>query len=172
MSLQPQTLSTQHFHLKNKTRNRKRAQREPLRHKILLHTGDLKIVGASQWDHHLRVGNLTRRTDKSHLKELLSRDPVVALVNTGLIAFEDESTGQLKFEQEKRLTVRRRLPDGPPVSAESTWLLVEREFIRDGCLTQREVDELTRELKPCIQIPDFYDPITRECSDPGVTLYR
>ena len=102
---------------------------------------------------------------------MLSRDPLVALVNTGLIAFEDESTGQLKFEQEKRLMVRRRLPDGPPVSAESNWLLVEREFIRDGCLTQREANELTLALRPCVQIPDIFDPVTRECSDPGVTLY-
>jgi len=163
--------------LKKKIRNRTRAQREPLRHKILLHTGDLKIVPTGDWFYHLRVGNLTRHTDKPHLKELLSRDPVVALVNTGLIAFEDEATGQLEFEQEKRLTVRRRLPDGPPVSAESSWDQVEQEFLRDtqrgdyGAPTQREVDELTRELKPCIQIPDIFDPIAR-LVDPGVTLYR
>jgi hypothetical protein len=157
--------------LSKKTRNRSRAAREPLRHKILLHTGDLKTVGASQWDHHLKVGNLTREAESEHHRELLRCDPLIALVGRGLIAFEDESSGELKFEQEKNLRVPQRLPDGPPVSAQSTWTLVEQEFLLRDTLTTSEVRELTLALKPCVQIPEFFDQASR-LVDPGVTLYR
>jgi hypothetical protein len=102
---------------------------------------------------------------------MLARDPLVALVRKALIAFEDESTGQLKFEQAHAQVVPRRLPDGPPVSAKSAWVLVEEEFLRQGALTQRQAAALTLALKPCVQIPETFDPASR-LVDPGVTLYR
>lgn len=89
----------------------------------------------------------------------------------GLIAFEDEATGELKFEQASSLRVPRRLPDGPPVSAQSTWTLVEQEFLRLDTLTEWEVRQLTLALKPCVQIPEMFDPVSR-LVNPGVTLYR
>ena len=142
-----------------------------MRHKILLHTGDLKIVGASQWEHHLRVGNLTQASTSEQEERLLRSDPLIALVRAGLKAFEDEATGELRFEQAHRTRVPRRLPDGPPVSAQSTWLQTTEAFLLHDGLTRYQVDELTRALKPCVQIPDLLGPKSR-LVDPGVTLYR
>ena len=129
------------------------------------------MVPAAQWFHHLRIGNLTRDSESPHLREILARDPLVALVRKALIAFEDESTGQLKFEQSRAQAMPRRLVDGPPVSAQSAWVLVQEEFLRQGALTKRQADELTLALKPCVQISETFDPVSR-LVDPGVTLYR
>jgi len=129
------------------------------------------VAPEGQWYHHLRSGNLTRETEIDHLSELLARDPLVALVRNGLIAFRDDRDGQLKFEEANRSDIPRRLPDGPPISAQSTWDLCSQEFLLRDTLSESEVRELTLSLKPCVQIPEVFDPISR-LVDPGVTLYR
>jgi hypothetical protein len=84
------------FRMSKKTRNRSRAQRLSLRYRILVGTHE-RVVGQAQWHRHLKIGNLTRQTDNPHLAVRLRQDERLALVNKGLIAYENDNS-QLCFE--------------------------------------------------------------------------
>jgi hypothetical protein len=56
-----------------------------------------RVVGQAQWHRHLKIGNLTRQTDNPYLAQRLAQDERLALIHSGLIAYENDNS-QLCFE--------------------------------------------------------------------------
>lgn len=142
-----------------KPRNRARSGREELRYRILLHTGTEKVIGQAQWRQHLKLGNLTRKTEDLNVFRRLAQDDRLALVTKGLRAFEHEATGQVCFES---------IVSSPPILGPKSnyWALVQAFLYMEPTLPLRVADELITRSAPLVRMGSPFD------QSGGLVLYR
>lgn len=106
-----------------KNRKRTPAQKQALRYTIFMpHSGTEKEIGAAQWQHHLKIGNLVRIATDTELKQRLLDNPRFAIVKPGLYAYESEVTGALEFAPLQRREVITKSPKNSHQAGWQNWL--------------------------------------------------
>jgi hypothetical protein len=107
----------------SKNRKRNPAHREAVRYKIFLpHSGTDMHIGAAQWQHHLKIGNLVRVSTDPELKQRLRSNQRLAVVKPGLYAYESEITSSLEFAPLQGFRVNLASPSNSHRAGWQNWL--------------------------------------------------
>jgi hypothetical protein len=107
----------------SKNRKRSSAHREVVRYLIFMpYAGTDREIGAAQWRHHVQVGNLVRNSTDAELNQRLIDNQRLAVVKSGLFAYESEVTGSLEFAPLQGREPIAATPKGSHQAGWQNWL--------------------------------------------------